>query len=43
MRVAEMGETPVRTDTFNGFIRMVKVGTVITAIVTIAVVVMIAT
>ncbi|UUL82438.1 aa3-type cytochrome c oxidase subunit IV [Sphingomonas qomolangmaensis] len=41
--MAENGETPVRTDTFDGFIRMVKIGTAITVVVTIAVVALIAT
>lgn len=40
--MAEHGETPLREDTYGGFINLVKYGTIVSVIVTVAVVVMIA-
>jgi hypothetical protein len=39
--MAEHSETPLREDTYSGFMRMVKVGTVVVAILAAIVVVLI--
>lgn len=40
--MAEHGETPLRTDTFDGFMRMTKIGTIVTIVLTVIVVALIA-
>ncbi len=40
--MAEHGDTPLRTDTFDAFMRMTKIGTIITVVLTVIVVALIA-